>query len=173
MYCVANGALEVYFYDRILALFSATPFTSPFSLDFSEDPTDISAHLTNTSLQKIRGEAGVRLFDELVGSHIISKPGHTSTEPQRGASEEVVFTEVDIYDIKKQIGELLRDSFQAALGMSVHFQVRTPYSRRSDHQLKQSAIISLYRTHLSSTALTFWCPISRKQARKIHLGGSE
>ncbi len=124
MYCVAQGALNVYFYDRILALFSSKPYTSPFALDSSDEPTDISAHLTNTSLQKERGEAGVRLFDELIGAHILSKPGHTSTEPQRGEDKNIIFTETDAADVKKQISELLRDSFLAALGMSVHFQVR-------------------------------------------------
>ncbi|KAI0094710.1 tubulin-tyrosine ligase family-domain-containing protein [Irpex rosettiformis] len=122
VYCVAQGALHVYFYNRFLALFSATPYTSPFRLDSSENPTDISAHLTNTSLQKERGEAGVRLFDELVGSHVLSRSGHTSMEPQRGVDEDAIFTEADATDVKKQIGELLEDSFRAALGMSVHFQ---------------------------------------------------
>ncbi|KAI0704907.1 tubulin-tyrosine ligase [Cytidiella melzeri] len=122
VYCVAQGALTVYFYDRVLALFSAKPYTSPFALESSSDPTDISAHLTNTCLQKERSEAGVRLLDELVGCHILSKPGHTSIEPQRNGSNGLVFTEADVADIKKQIGELLGDTFKAALGMSVHFQ---------------------------------------------------
>jgi tubulin---tyrosine ligase len=124
VYCVAQGALTVYFYDRILALFSAKPYTSPFAIESSEDPTDISAHLTNTSLQKDRGEAGVRLFDELLGCHIISKVGSVqNTEPQCGGTEAAVFSEADAVDIKDQISELLKDTFQAALGMSVHFQV--------------------------------------------------
>lgn len=66
----------------------------------------------------------MRLFDELVGCHIISKPGHTSTKPQRTGDDAIVFTDFDAADIKSQIGELLGDTFQAALGMSVHFQVR-------------------------------------------------
>lgn len=85
VYCVASGALTVYMYTRILALFSASPYTAlTAGKDGADDfdvNEDLAAHLTNTSLQKERGEAGVRLFDELVGCHIISSGTATSNQP--------------------------------------------------------------------------------------------
>lgn len=126
VYCVASGALQVYFYDRILALFSSSPYASPFALvkDLDNPITDLSAHLTNTSLQTDKGEAGVRLLDELVGCHLLSRPGVSSLDAQRGQADSPVFTEGDVANLKDQIAEILGDTFTAALGMSVHFQVR-------------------------------------------------
>ncbi|GBE78305.1 Probable tubulin--tyrosine ligase [Sparassis crispa] len=74
VYCVASGALTVYMYTRILSLFSAVRYAAPTSAVNDEDAVngDLAAHLTNTSLQGERGEAGVRLLDELVGCHILS-----------------------------------------------------------------------------------------------------
>ncbi|KAG5644743.1 hypothetical protein DXG03_007872 [Asterophora parasitica] len=55
-YCVASGALQVYLYDHILALFSAVPY---------RDPTH-------------KGEEGVRLFNELIGCQIVHAVGSTT-----------------------------------------------------------------------------------------------
>ncbi|KAI0932341.1 hypothetical protein AcW2_000999 [Taiwanofungus camphoratus] len=79
VYCVASGALTVYLYTRILALFSAVPYSAPRvpAKDLSDVHAvneNLAAHLTNTSLQTERGEAGVRLLDELVGCHVLSGP---------------------------------------------------------------------------------------------------
>ena len=74
---------------------------------------DLSAHLTNTSLQVERGEAGVRLFDELIGCNILNEPSNTTT-----------LTQEDIEDIKTQMTEILAETFRAAMNMSIHFQVR-------------------------------------------------
>lgn len=112
----------MYLYARILALFSAVPYHPP-SFDNDQDapgPTngviDLSAHLTNTSLQTERGEAGVRLLDELVGCHIL-KPS------DKGPSiSNAQFTPQDIEDIKAQMREILAETFKAALEMSIHFQ---------------------------------------------------
>ncbi|PCH33551.1 tubulin-tyrosine ligase [Wolfiporia cocos MD-104 SS10] len=93
VYCVASGALQVYMYTRILALFSAVPYKPPgaasegtSNLDINEN---LAAHLTNTSLQTERGEAGVRLFDELIGCHILSgeKPSSTHIEQSQARSQ--------------------------------------------------------------------------------------
>ena len=111
-YCVACGALRVYLYDRILALFSTLPYSPPCE-DDDGAVMDLSAHLTNTSLQVERGEAGVRLFDELIGCNILNEPSNTTT-----------LTQEDIEDIKTQMTEILAETFRAAMNMSIHFQVR-------------------------------------------------
>ena len=102
---------------------------------------DLSAHLTNTALQQERGEAGVRLLDELVGCHVLSSPAQAARRqrpphamgmmldpearhaPQRQAAEFPVFSKEDIDDLKDQICDLLSETFKAAVEMSVHFQV--------------------------------------------------
>ncbi|KAF9044867.1 tubulin-tyrosine ligase [Hymenopellis radicata] len=113
-YCVASGALEVYLYERILALFSATPYASPTTpKEGDETPIDLSPHLTNTSLQKEHGEQNVRLLDELVGCHICSDaPGN-----------DLRLTADDVKNIIEQISAVLAESFQAALQNPIHFQV--------------------------------------------------
>ncbi|KAL4243551.1 putative tubulin-tyrosine ligase [Abortiporus biennis] len=148
-YCVASGALSVYLYTRILSLFSAVPYTAPdASMDRNDSSQethsemDISAHLTNTSLQTERGEAGVRLFDELVGCQILSsesssKSSSTRHQPTRGhalgqaietdnpqssISSTNILTEEDVKDIKDQMAEILAEVFNAGVDMSVHFQ---------------------------------------------------
>ncbi|KZT06869.1 uncharacterized protein LAESUDRAFT_743194 [Laetiporus sulphureus 93-53] len=88
VYCVASGAVTVYMYDRILALFSAVPYSNPSEGKDSSTSSFINeylaAHLTNTSLQTERGEAGVRLLDELIGSHILSsRLGASAMQPQQ------------------------------------------------------------------------------------------
>ena len=110
MYCIGSGALKVYLYTRILALFSSEPFVLPETGD--SNPL-LTPHLTNTSLQTDRGEAGVRLLSELVGCQILS-PGW-----DRKLTEEDVNTLVD------RMGEILSETFKAALGNPVHFQVST------------------------------------------------
>ncbi|KAL1741482.1 tubulin-tyrosine ligase family-domain-containing protein [Schizophyllum fasciatum] len=101
-YCVASGAITLYLYDRILALFSSVPYTPPQS-SASDSPSsiDLAPHLTNTSLQTHRGEEGVRLLDELVGP---------------------TFTQEHIDDIVQQISQILGETFKAALANPVHFQ---------------------------------------------------
>ena len=107
-YCVASGALKVYLYTRILALFSSEPFVLPEAGD--SDPS-LAPHLTNTSFQTDRGEAGVRLLNELVGCQILS--------PGLGRK----FMEEDVKDLTNQMGEILSETFKAALENPVHFQV--------------------------------------------------
>ncbi|KAM5535370.1 hypothetical protein V8D89_010892 [Ganoderma adspersum] len=143
VYCVASGAIKVYVYERILALFSAVPYAPPSkSADSRASGIDLAAHLTNTSLQTQRGETGVRLLDELVGSHILSAaPAPRQRQParppyamgqaldpeafraaRRQESQYPTLTQEDIADLKSQISAVLAETFKAAVEMSVHFQ---------------------------------------------------
>ncbi|GJE98096.1 tubulin-tyrosine ligase-like protein [Phanerochaete sordida] len=108
-YCIASGALRVFLYDRILALFASAPYTAP-SPSSSGAAIDLAPHLTNTCLQAHTGEAYVRLLDELVGAAVLSEPGAG------------IVTREDLDDIRDQAALLLGETFAAALGMSVHFQ---------------------------------------------------
>ncbi|KAH0590543.1 hypothetical protein H2248_000688 [Termitomyces sp. 'cryptogamus'] len=109
-YCVASGALQVYLYDRILALFSSVPYVEP------HDTTtlDLRPHLTNTSLQTHKGEEGVRLFDELIGCRIFSLHEEDLS---------FKFTRDNMAEIVRQMVEVLGETFKAALENPVHFQV--------------------------------------------------
>lgn len=110
---MASGALTLYLYNRILALFSSVPYDTPVS---QEAKLDLAPHLTNTSLQTHRGEDGVRLLEELIGCHILS-PGSTEQENRTLASE-------DVSDIIDQIVLVLAETFKAALENPINFQVR-------------------------------------------------
>ncbi|KAI0079605.1 TTL-domain-containing protein [Panus rudis PR-1116 ss-1] len=142
-YCIASGALSLYLYTRILALFSAVPYTPPDADVLHEaGVANLAAHLTNTSLQSERGEAGVRLLNELIGCHVLSSA--SKLEPKRGkmmsqamdteqqaTAAEPTFSPsyshdslsvADVEDIQEQMAEILAETFKAALDMSVHFQ---------------------------------------------------
>ncbi|KAJ7169568.1 tubulin-tyrosine ligase [Mycena filopes] len=114
-YCVASGAIKVYLFNKILALFSAVPFTQP-STEEDENgdplPVDLGPHLTNTSLQTDRGEEGVRLFEELVSCQILS--GLSDTREQ--------FSAEDLQSIVNQMVVVLAETFKAALENPIHFQ---------------------------------------------------
>ncbi|KAH9486775.1 putative tubulin--tyrosine ligase PBY1 [Psilocybe cubensis] len=112
VYCVAKADIELYVYDRILALFSSVPYTSLSARDGGDEGADIDLrpHLTNTSLQTELGESNVRLLDELENCHIIS------------GEENVKFTTSDIKSLRADVAEVLGDVFKAALQNPVHFQ---------------------------------------------------
>ncbi|EIW64763.1 tubulin-tyrosine ligase [Trametes versicolor FP-101664 SS1] len=150
VYCVASGAIKVYVYDRILALFSAVPYIPPSKQEHGGEAgaLDLAPHLTNTSLQTERGEAGVRLLEELVGCHVLSSPSNPQPRkqplPRRAMGQAMdpesisaarkeratqalesqypTFTADDVSDIKTQISAVLSETFKAAVEMSVHFQ---------------------------------------------------
>jgi len=107
VYCVASGALKVYIYTLILALFSPVPFVVPEA--GGENPS-LTPHLTNTSLQTGRGDASVRLLSELVGCQVLS-PGWDRR-----------LTEEDVNDLTGQMGGILSETFKAALENPIHFQ---------------------------------------------------
>jgi hypothetical protein len=100
----------------MLALFSSKHYTPPAPT--ADDIIDLTPHLTNTSLQTHRGEEGVRLFDELVGCHILScganAPGGRS-----------ILTLGHLTNIQDQIAGALSETFEAALQSPIHFQVRS------------------------------------------------
>ncbi|EAU92873.1 tubulin-tyrosine ligase [Coprinopsis cinerea okayama7 len=114
VYCVATGALKLYLYDRILALFASLPYGPPtFEVIEPDEPPVINLqhHLTNTSLQAEKGEENVRLLDELDGCQILS-----------GDGEHGKFTSADIKFLINQMGEVLSETFKAALENPIHFQ---------------------------------------------------
>jgi len=72
---------------------------------------DLAPHLTNTSLQAHRGEAGICLLEELNGCQIF---------PATDAQDRL--TEEDIREIVNQTSDILSETFKAALENPVHFQ---------------------------------------------------
>ncbi|KAJ4486325.1 tubulin-tyrosine ligase [Lentinula aciculospora] len=108
-YCVASGALTLYLYNRVLALFSSVPYSTPIPQD---EILDLAPHLTNTSLQTHRGEEGVRLLNELIGCHILSE----------GSEQNSILTAKDVSEILRQIAAVLADTFKAALENPINFQ---------------------------------------------------
>jgi len=112
-YCVAEGALNVYVFPKILALFSSVPYSRPSLQEEGEDETtiDLRAHLTNSALQTELGEENVRLLTELIGSTILS-----GTERRK-------FTEVDVARLTDQVALILGEVFKPGLDSVVHFQV--------------------------------------------------
>ena len=95
-YVLAFGSLKVYVYKAMLALFSATPYTPPWSLSSCQD---LSAHLTNTCLQSGAHEGSVKTFWSL------DLPLSTKSS------------------IFKQICNTTGEVFEAAAkGMMIHFQ---------------------------------------------------
>jgi len=116
-YFLASGALKLFMYDRVLALFAAVPYVGPTKREGSNDDApgniDLTPHLTNSSLQFDRGDEGVRLLDELSGYHILSGDNRGSR---------VLFTPQDIEDLKVQMGAILAETFKAAVEMPVYFQ---------------------------------------------------
>jgi len=113
-YCVAAGDLTLYLYTRVLALFSSKPYTPPAPA--TDGGIDLAPHLTNSSLQTHRGE-GVRLFDELVGCHVMSgDPG--------GGPGSILLAQSHLENIQDQMADTLSETFKAAIQSPIHFQVR-------------------------------------------------
>lgn len=107
-YVLAVGALQVYVYKDMLALFAARPYTPPWETS-SDDEEALKAHLTNTCLQDSNDREGsVGLFWDLP-SHLPSS--NTSAD---GNWKDAIFT---------QICAITHDTFLAAAKtMSIHFQ---------------------------------------------------
>jgi len=102
-YVLAVGALKVYVYKQMLALFSSTAYLPPWSPPTSDTATDLSPHLTNTCLQPSVHDGTVQLFFSLPLSDL-----STSMKD----------------NIFKQICDTTGEAFEAAAkGMMVHFQV--------------------------------------------------
>ncbi|KAJ4363236.1 hypothetical protein N0V95_001139 [Ascochyta clinopodiicola] len=114
-YVLATGALQVFVYKPMLALFAARPYSPPWASDFeSEEEREdaMRAHLTNTCLQDTGDREGsVGLFWNLPDD-IVSQPDAKITAPRSWKDE--VFT---------QISDITGQTFEAAArGMSIHFQ---------------------------------------------------
>ncbi|KAK4989084.1 hypothetical protein LTR66_007142 [Elasticomyces elasticus] len=99
-YVLAVGALRVYTYKSMLALFAGTAYSAP-----GTDPEpDLRAHLTNTCLQSGEREGSVHAFWSLPSS----APG---------------LDEHWKHNVFRQICDVVGATFEAAArGMSMHFQ---------------------------------------------------
>lgn len=99
VYVLASGSLEVYVYKPMLALFAATPYSTPWSSACSPNTRNLSAHLTNTCLQTGSHDGAIETFWDL---------GMPSSQKA---------------EIFKHICETTGEVFEAAAkGMMVHFQ---------------------------------------------------
>ncbi|TID24936.1 putative tubulin--tyrosine ligase C12B10.04 [Venturia nashicola] len=101
-YVLAVGALQVYVYKPMLALFATEPYAPPW------EDTDLKAHLTNTCLQETgEREGSVRLFWEL----------------EDAMPDSALLKEPWKEDVFSQICAITGEVFEAASrGMMVHFQ---------------------------------------------------
>jgi tubulin---tyrosine ligase len=138
--------MTVYLYTRILALFSSAPYHHPSQQPSSalNDPDELAPHLTNSSLQIHRGDAGVRMLDELAGCHILS------------SSQTGVFSERDVDCILREIASVLAETFHAALANPVHFQVSMNVVNIHLAHTDSLCHNSRYLTPLNCTALILW-----------------
>ncbi|RYN84330.1 hypothetical protein AA0117_g1561 [Alternaria alternata] len=118
-YVLATGALQVYVYRPMLALFAARPYVPPWDAALQENREEaMKAHLTNTCLQDSGDREGsVGLFWDLPET-IPGQPPFTSTNGEtldvgKGWKDEVF----------SQILKTTSQTFEAAArGMSIHFQ---------------------------------------------------
>ncbi|PMD48426.1 tubulin-tyrosine ligase family protein-like protein [Hyaloscypha variabilis F] len=102
-YVLAVGALKVYVYKQMLALFASTAYVPPWSSSTEDSIKDLSPHLTNTCLQPSIQDGTVQSFFSLPSSDL-----STSMKD----------------NIFKQICDTTGEVFEAAAkGMMVHFQV--------------------------------------------------
>lgn len=117
VYCVASGALTLYMSTNILALFAATSYIPPAHEEDDETgDVDLTAHLTNTSLQidNPDTQSGVRLLSELVGCTVYS-----GSSEWRGRT----LTQGMVDNLVDQVSAVLAEAFKAAIASPIHFQV--------------------------------------------------
>jgi tubulin--tyrosine ligase len=115
-YVLAVGALQIFVYKPMLALFAARPYTPPWSSSDSANPEEaLKSHLTNTCLQDSNDREGsVGLFWSLPDSI----PAQSSSSPAPAATP-ALWKE----QIFQQICAITGETFEAAArGMSIHFQ---------------------------------------------------
>lgn len=119
-YVLAVGALKVYVYRSMLALFAARPYVPPWDQGLEEDRDEaMKAHLTNTCLQDSSDREGsVGLFWDLP-SNIPAQPAWSGT-----TAEAVKLNGEDWkQEAFEQICKITGETFEAAArGMSIHFQ---------------------------------------------------
>ena len=102
-YVLAVGALRVYVYREMLALFSAITYISPGTSFRTDSTIDLGAHLTNTCLQDGSHEGSVHNFWDLP----------SSTPNSRTDWKEKIF---------KEICEVTGTLFRAAAAQPTNFQ---------------------------------------------------
>lgn len=106
-YVLATGALKVYVYKHMLALFAAKPYIPPWHE--GDRAEDLKAHLTNTCLQDTGDREGS------VGAFWSLPDDITPSTPNAPADWKD--------EIFKQLCEITGATFEAAArGMSIHFQ---------------------------------------------------
>lgn len=101
-YVVASGALKVYVFKEMLALFALSPYKDPKTLEVNEedDMIPLQGHLTNTCLQgEKKDNNSVHLFWQLKGLSDAAKE-----------------------QIYKELCEVTGELFKAALGGGIFFQ---------------------------------------------------
>lgn len=114
-YVVATGALKVFVYRPMLALFAARPYIPPWDHILQSDrEAAMKAHLTNTCLQDTGDREGsVGLFWSLPDS-LPTQPNSSTTTPISTDWKNKIFT---------QLCAATGETFEAAArGMSIHFQ---------------------------------------------------
>jgi tubulin--tyrosine ligase len=115
-YVLATGALQIYVYRPMLALFAARSYVPPWDQVLQEDREEaMKAHLTNTCLQDSGDREGsVGLFWSLPDD-IPTQPDSTTSPPTQ--------TENWKSKIFAQLCAITGETFEAAArGMSIHFQ---------------------------------------------------
>lgn len=109
-YVLAVGALKVFVYKPMLALFAGKPYAPP-SASAEDNQPDLSAHLTNTCLQTGEREGSVHAFWSL--------PSNLSTKSSTQNPTSSDWRE----DVFAQICAATGQVFEAAArSMSIHFQ---------------------------------------------------
>lgn len=105
-YVLAVGALQVYVYKDMLALFAARPYTAPW--ESSNDEESLKAHLTNTCLQDTNEREGsVGLFWSLPDN--LKAPAQATLTWKEGVFAQILSLTGSIFEA-------------AARSMSIHFQ---------------------------------------------------
>ena len=125
-YVLATGALKVYVYRPMLALFAAAPYAPPSASSFA-DEEGLKAHLTNTCLQSTGDREGsVSLFWDLPSTIPTQPPSSPSPSSTTTTNPETTTTDTTAdwkSSIFTQILSITGSIFEAAArGMSVHFQ---------------------------------------------------
>lgn len=116
-YVLAVGALRVYVYRPMLALFAARPYAPPLAADLEHENGDaLRAHLTNTCLQATGEREGSVAAFWALPDDIPAQPSSNSHTPLSSQTQwkDEVFTQICAIT-----GELFE---AAARGMSIHFQ---------------------------------------------------
>lgn len=112
-YALAVGAIKLYIYKPMLALFAASPYLPPWQTQ------DLHTHLTNTCLQGTHIlEGSIRSFWDLDDS-ITLPPSSPSNHPKDPGRQHTNWKD----DAWQQICDITAETFEAAFRVSsVHFQ---------------------------------------------------